>query len=440
MSAIKATFTLDATRYDQKLRQIENSARSSARRIEQSTAQSTVLNASKGGRDAAAQYVKYWEEALTKQDSDKIAAARAKRDNRAKLVEEYKASQERKVIRGKEMAEEMEMEAKLARARRMRVYQNLRLSKEARDQDLAGTRRIGGYGGATSAMLVSVARDTAASLASGANPVTVAMQQTPQLLQALTMSTKEGLRAMRDAFTSGIRSLVSKMGGAPGVALAAGGAVAAGATISAAVDAVRAMNEERETEANLAATWSRISGRLREMATKLYNAGNLSEKALLNIIAISGDGTLSPSEMIAKVRKNMPVAPANLEHIQESTRLGSDIMRKMFIDAIADPVARAIKQAELDRDIASRDAEQFEKQYNIPAEEYTRLVDRLFDFRVSEARASTSGPRDLGVRFGSRVEGAPDPKTVEMQNHVRTIKDAVVSMSTRQPKGDSVIF
>jgi hypothetical protein len=42
-------------------------------------------------------------------------------------------------------------------------------------------------GGASSAMLVSVARDTAASLASGANPFTVLMQQAPQVLQAITM-------------------------------------------------------------------------------------------------------------------------------------------------------------------------------------------------------------------------------------------------------------
>ena len=47
------------------------------------------------------------------------------------------------------------------------------------------------YGGAVSAMYVSVARDTFASLASGANPFTVMMQQGPQLLQAMTMTTGE---------------------------------------------------------------------------------------------------------------------------------------------------------------------------------------------------------------------------------------------------------
>lgn len=50
-----------------------------------------------------------------------------------------------------------------------------------------GMLRRGAYGGAASAMFVSVARDTAASLASGANPLTVFMQQAPQVLQAMTM-------------------------------------------------------------------------------------------------------------------------------------------------------------------------------------------------------------------------------------------------------------
>lgn len=45
----------------------------------------------------------------------------------------------------------------------------------------------GAWGGAASSMFVSVGRDTAASLASGANPLTVIMQQAPQVLQALTM-------------------------------------------------------------------------------------------------------------------------------------------------------------------------------------------------------------------------------------------------------------
>lgn len=48
-------------------------------------------------------------------------------------------------------------------------------------------KRARGVGGASSAMFVSVARDTAASLASGANPATVFMQQAPQVLQAMTM-------------------------------------------------------------------------------------------------------------------------------------------------------------------------------------------------------------------------------------------------------------
>lgn len=44
-----------------------------------------------------------------------------------------------------------------------------------------------GVGGASSAMFVSVARDSAASLASGMNPMTVFLQQAPQVLQAMTM-------------------------------------------------------------------------------------------------------------------------------------------------------------------------------------------------------------------------------------------------------------
>lgn len=51
----------------------------------------------------------------------------------------------------------------------------------------AGKTGARAYGGASSAMFVSVARDTAASLASGANPITVFMQQAPQVLQAFTM-------------------------------------------------------------------------------------------------------------------------------------------------------------------------------------------------------------------------------------------------------------
>ena len=44
-----------------------------------------------------------------------------------------------------------------------------------------------GIGGAAAPMFISAARDTAASLASGANPFTVMLQQGPQVLQAFTM-------------------------------------------------------------------------------------------------------------------------------------------------------------------------------------------------------------------------------------------------------------
>lgn len=50
-----------------------------------------------------------------------------------------------------------------------------------------GPGRARAIGGASSAMFISVARDTMASLASGANPITVFMQQAPQVLQAITM-------------------------------------------------------------------------------------------------------------------------------------------------------------------------------------------------------------------------------------------------------------
>lgn len=76
-------------------------------------------------------------------------------------------------------------------------------SGQMQGPDLSGKMRAGagmgggtmnkGWGGASSAMFVSVARDTAASLASGANPITVFMQQAPQVLQALTMIGKEAL-------------------------------------------------------------------------------------------------------------------------------------------------------------------------------------------------------------------------------------------------------
>lgn len=51
-------------------------------------------------------------------------------------------------------------------------------------------RHMGAIGGASSAMMISVMRDTMASLASGANPLTVFMQQAPQVAQAMTMMNK----------------------------------------------------------------------------------------------------------------------------------------------------------------------------------------------------------------------------------------------------------
>lgn len=70
------------------------------------------------------------------------------------------------------------------------------------------------FGGASSAMFVSVARDTAASLASGANPLTVMMQQGPQVAQAMTMLPQG----------SWIRKLTSGLVRPLGAAGAAGGA------------------------------------------------------------------------------------------------------------------------------------------------------------------------------------------------------------------------
>ena len=56
-----------------------------------------------------------------------------------------------------------------------------------------GPRHAGGFGGASSAMFVSVARDSLASLASGANPMTVFLQQAPQVGQAFTMMSRSAL-------------------------------------------------------------------------------------------------------------------------------------------------------------------------------------------------------------------------------------------------------
>ena len=67
------------------------------------------------------------------------------------------------------------------------IPENMRGGRGARGNGYAGPSGARGMGGAASAMFVSVGRDTAASLASGASPITVFLQQAPQVAQAFTM-------------------------------------------------------------------------------------------------------------------------------------------------------------------------------------------------------------------------------------------------------------
>lgn len=91
------------------------------------------------------------------------------------------------------------------------------------------TGMIGGRGslGASTTMLVSAARDSLASLASGQNPLTIFLQQAPQVAQAATM-VKGGVSGMWLAFKNLLSMKIGMFGSIAGIfAGIAAGAIAA---------------------------------------------------------------------------------------------------------------------------------------------------------------------------------------------------------------------
>lgn len=166
----------------------------------------------------------------------------------------------------------------------------------------------GGFGGAASAMFVSVARDTAASLASGANPMTVLMQQGPQVAQAFTMMGSSigkfllpaGLAA---AAIGGLAFAVKKMAEAAGAI----GISGTGEGLARKLDQRRAywrgLNEERDKTAaaeadavNKARSEARggILGRAEDFnaarrENELLRAGNENERHAIKLRQLQDD-------------------------------------------------------------------------------------------------------------------------------------------------------
>ena len=212
MPELKTIFTGDATPLQRELKNIPRLTEKAMRDMRGTlethfkmgrttgNAQNTIFNP-KGQADAARDYGDWWSKALTEQD-----VKAATRSNQARrLLRQREAAR----TRAEEVAAQNATDASVEAASRSNLARRLLREraqrKEARQKEVfdeisAGNipENMRGAGAAAAAarsgrfrvastMFVSVARDTAASLGSGADPATVFLQQAPQVAQAAAM-------------------------------------------------------------------------------------------------------------------------------------------------------------------------------------------------------------------------------------------------------------
>jgi hypothetical protein len=393
MPAIKATATIDATQWDQGLRKMETSARASAGRVVNNfRTQSTSASVGKqmGQRDAK-EYADWWGKTLKEKEIRNLRAAAQAQYAQPTASTGYFGG-----VRG-------------------------------------GFGRARGMGGAASAMFVSVARDSAASLASGANPLTVAMQQGPQVLQAFTMMGM-GLRGMLAAVMPLSAALVSLTN----VVMLA----------KTAHDASKAKDEAEITEMGASSVSRSISGKAitglfeevrrgritREEADKYINpilaAGKGADPTKFNQAHF--DASRTALERLRQIRADDP----NKEE-QKSLDELDKLQKKMFVNTLTGiekekleaRLAYDERKAQI-ADLAARGGtNQTNTAYRLAEDEYAIQM-REIDERYKKPSNAT------GIRFGSRNEFPAAFRN--LPDHVISIaKDMKTVAENSKPQADN---
>lgn len=293
------------------------------------------------------------------------------------------------------------LERKAAGYARYRLEQYRAMTDEAKAnaaiQD-AGLKHARAWGGASSAMFVSVARDTAASLASGANPITVFMQQFPQVMQAFIMMGKEGFAALKESLATGLSKLVSGMGGKTGVALAAVGGVALYETLGEEYKMFQALYEAAKTEKNV------MNGLRQQRADMLKFGRELAEKSawkkfgefqeLLTNAPSTPEGLWSA---LNKARRMLPRQQTEKE--KADFQEVADQMRVLGIEAETDPAKKLQLRAELERDRSLRQVPEMAKKSGIPEADIRAAIERVYQANIADTSNNfrKSGARGLNM-------------------------------------------
>jgi hypothetical protein len=324
---------------------------------------------------------------------------------------------------------------------------NRGLSAAEQNARMAGTRigrafdsgvmmpRARGMGGASAAMFVSVARDTSASLASGANPITVAMQQMPQMMQAFVMMGKEGFMSLKETLSNGLSKLVANMGGAPGVALAAAGGVTLFETLSEEFKMFGALLEESKNEAKVRRGLLDMGARMavetrnQAKAGKLGVNGELIADEMTSVFqdAIRQGTNSALYEAIGKMVKMLPrqMSATEMENFQKV----ADQLRKMGIEAETDPAKRNRLRAEFERDKALREVDQLSALSGIPKEEIVGLIEKRFqaDLLNGSAAKSTAIRQQMSLNALQQAGGyaAEPPGQRQIRDDLRAIRRVV---------------
>lgn len=214
MPGLNATIGADGSQMEREYARMEALSARTAQRIQQNIIQgnrsSTIGNPTQR-KSSEEQYLEWWGRAMANKQEEAAKRALERRNQHAREVASYEERQAEKaegakLYRAQQTEEQIDQARRNIRARALRRERAASQAERMAGMDMSSVpenlrgwnpgRRGGGYGGpgaarafggASSAMFVSVARDSLASLASGASPITVFLQQAPQVGQAFTM-------------------------------------------------------------------------------------------------------------------------------------------------------------------------------------------------------------------------------------------------------------
>ena len=248
--------------------------------------------------------------------------------------------------------------------------------------------RARAWGGASAAMFVSVGRDTAASLASGANPITVFMQQFPQVMQAFVMMGKEGFNALKESVSSGLSKLVGNMGGGVGVAAAGVGSVALYETLSEEYKMFSALSESHENATKTADMLRNAVAKMVVEFEKLADRGEGSAKRARDMrAAITGVDLGDPAQAFRAFKTVMGLAGRRAPNAADVTS-ATDLLRQMNAESQEDPAERFRLQAEFRRDKAIREGEAVAKKADLNPQIFRDYANAVFEREMADYQSS----------------------------------------------------